>query len=83
MNRIRRNQTQTVKVKHDLVELNQARQCQTEQNRIKGSQKEPNRVILSQKESMLVELIPTESLRVIQGHTDVYSTLSNWYLKEP
>ena len=37
---------------HDLVELNQARQCQTEQNRIKESQKEPNRVKLSQKESM-------------------------------
>ena len=50
MNRIRRNQTQTVK--HDLVELNQARHLQTEQNKIKESQKEPNRVKLSHKESM-------------------------------
>ena len=47
-----KGQTERVKVKHELVQLNQARQSQKEQNRIKKNQREPNRFKLSQKESM-------------------------------
>ena len=69
MNRIRRNQTQIVKVEHHLIKLNQARQSQTVKNRIKTGQKETNRVKLSQKESKLSE---TDSNKVIESHAGPY-----------